>query len=225
MMKFLANHEKTRALLKKWSGTNRLIIARHAFWSPGVPLQSSVQGCLQDVLYQILGRDPRLLPQVCPEEWDAMEPDTPWTVSKLWSSLSRAASAFSGNVCLLIDGLDECQPEADLAGFLVHLKKLQTWSKFKVMIFSRPWPQFERAFGGRHPSMTMEVVNRNDIIAYVKERFLAASPLLFEGVDWSNAESREEHHLAQKLVSKMIDKSAGVFLWTSLLVDDLPEGL
>lgn len=46
LMKFIANHDRTRACLKKKWGAQRVVIASYYFWSAGTPMQKSFKGLL-----------------------------------------------------------------------------------------------------------------------------------------------------------------------------------
>jgi hypothetical protein len=69
-MKFLAHHEKTKALLRQWSGSEDLIIASFYFWGAGHESQRSQLGLLKGLLYQIILQCPNLIPSVWSSRWN-----------------------------------------------------------------------------------------------------------------------------------------------------------
>jgi hypothetical protein len=63
MVKFLADHNRTRDLLKQWAGLagadeatsqRKLAVVGYYFWKAGFPMQKSLKGLLQSLLYNIL---------------------------------------------------------------------------------------------------------------------------------------------------------------------------
>jgi hypothetical protein len=53
IMKFIADHPETVRLAAEFASPKRAFIAAHYFWSPGMPMQRSIQGLLQSLLYDI----------------------------------------------------------------------------------------------------------------------------------------------------------------------------
>ncbi|KAK0736774.1 hypothetical protein B0T21DRAFT_367469 [Apiosordaria backusii] len=54
LMKFVADNERTKHLLGKWSGDQPLIITAYYFTIYGTPIQRSLEGLLRSLLYKIL---------------------------------------------------------------------------------------------------------------------------------------------------------------------------
>ncbi|CAK7213767.1 hypothetical protein SEUCBS140593_001956 [Sporothrix eucalyptigena] len=66
---------RTRAALEKWAGTGKtLVIAAHYFWNPGKPMQKTLKGLLQTLLYDILRSCPGLAASIFPKQFGAIRP-------------------------------------------------------------------------------------------------------------------------------------------------------
>jgi hypothetical protein len=81
-MKFLGNHHKTLAALRKWAGSCQLVIAEHFFYYAGSHMQKSHQGLLQSILSQVLpaasSQNPASI--ICEERWSGGDGE----ISVLW---------------------------------------------------------------------------------------------------------------------------------------------
>jgi len=54
LMKFITNHENTRIMLQKWSGSKQHVVASFFFWRAGTSMQRSYTGLLRTLLSEIL---------------------------------------------------------------------------------------------------------------------------------------------------------------------------
>ncbi|KAL9035235.1 MAG: hypothetical protein Q9214_006679, partial [Letrouitia sp. 1 TL-2023] len=131
LMKLISNDSKTQELLRQWSGSKKLVLAKHFFWKPGEEKQKSQDGLLRSLLYDILKQCSELIPAVL-EVLPHRSFDT-WYRHELldaFESLSRTAP-MSVRLFLIIDGLDEYQsPKGHHLEELievVHTLSKQTW--------------------------------------------------------------------------------------------------
>ena len=213
LMKLISDDPKTQELLRQWSGSRELIIAKHFFWKPGEELQKSQDGLLRSILYDVLKQCPELIPAVL-EALPHRSFETWYTHELLdaFASLSRTAPT-SFRLCLIIDGLDEYESSKGC-----HLEQLievvstlskQTWTK--ICVSSRPWNIFRDAFGfDRNCWLKLEDLTREDIETYVQDKL---------DLSLSKDESRRQ------LVRLIAKKAEGVFFWVYLAVRDLLEGI
>ncbi|KAI0470737.1 hypothetical protein GGR56DRAFT_143317 [Xylariaceae sp. FL0804] len=224
LMKYVITHPKLRELLEKWSATKPLVVASFYFWKAGTAIQRSQEGLLRTLLHQCLSQQPWLVPEVCPRRWALCKifghkatPGKPkWTCRELLESLSdfslHAGSDF--NLALLIDGLDEYDGEHD--DLLGLLRTFQDHSGTKVCVSSRPWNVFQDAFT-RNPNLRLEDLTRDDLDTYVRGRFASSAAF---GEYQVVFRSRADH-----LVQDILDKAQGVFLWVTLVLNAILEGL
>lgn len=122
----------------------------------------------------------------------------------------------SHKIVMLVDGLDEFDTPRmsmnELAETFIAASKLHV----KTLVSSRPLPAFEAAFATL-PKMRLHQLTHGDITTYVHDK-LGAHPRAREL-------SSEDPEGTQALISAIVDSASGVFLWVSLVVQSLIEGL
>jgi hypothetical protein len=201
--------------------TVKIIIAGFFFWNSGASMQMSQQGLIRTLLHDIL-KQCSVLDQVAfPNEWEAYclfedYSDEPWT----WTELVRALKTIikvgseSRKFVFLIDGLDEFSGNhTDLINLI---SSLIDQGNVKVCVASRPWVVFEDAFS-HAPSLMLQDLTYPDIIYYVSTK-------LHDNAGFRALEN-EESVYASRIVDEVAKKSSGVFLWVSLVVHSLMEGI
>ncbi|KAL9118898.1 MAG: hypothetical protein Q9187_004547 [Circinaria calcarea] len=223
LIKFLCTHPRTREYLQQWAGPDMtLIVADWYFWSSGSPMQRSQEGLLQSLLYQILIKCPELIPIVCSTRWgdnsayDAR--NEPWTREELSNAFDAVACQTlpSTRFCLFVDGLDEYD---GLPSDIIRvLTRLANSPSIKLCLSSRPWNEFEGAFGdGRcDGTLSLHRFTRRDIERFVRD-------ILETDESFSNAERNDPRY--KIFVQDVIDKANGVFLWVQLVVTSILKGL
>ena len=226
LMKYLCNHHLLNENLNIWAGTHTLVIAKFFFWDLGKDdLQKSQIGLLRSLLYQILHRYPDLMQHAFPSHncrTDADEGasnDVALSVEGLLSAFQRikgglAASQF--RYCFMIDGLDEYQGKPTDIIRLIEI--LKDSPHVKICLSSRPWNEFENAFGRPGSRrIYMERLTRNDIERYVRDTFER---------DASFRELRaDDDGVCTEIVEEIAESAKGVFLWVRLVVQSLLEGI
>ncbi|KAF7555992.1 hypothetical protein G7Z17_g1710 [Cylindrodendrum hubeiense] len=225
IMKFLTKNPKTRHHLLKWSSKLPLLQASFYFWNAGASqLQKSQTGLLRTLLLQCLQQMPSLCPKMCPRRWAlvklfgtrAMQSAPQWT----WRELLEAFSALTlltshkFNLALFIDGLDEF--DGDHQKLTEFVKLFHQRAGAKILVSSRPENVFLDAFN-TNPSLKMETFTTKDVNTFVKGEF---------------NRTRGYHELMQanpveanRLMDGIVGKARGVFLWVSVVVRALCEGL
>lgn len=116
-----------------------------------------------------------------------------------------------------VDGLDEYEGSHHKRNELNDLMKtLAEFSHVKVCTSSRPWPVFDDAFKSC-PKLLLDDLTRPDVIKYVHDRFYESTAYqVFEKVDSEGASS---------LVHDVVKKAEGIFLWVSLVTEELLQAL
>jgi hypothetical protein len=173
LMKFIADEVATIKALSRWSGSKRLIIASHYFWSAGTEMQKSYQGLLQSLLCEIFRRFPALIEPTCRARWSETVEKIPqnWSLSELHEVLQEVVKTKDVRVklCFFIDGLDEY--DGDHFEVCEILKDLTQSQDIKICVSSRPWNVFEEAFGQSPQSkIYVHELIRGEIQGYAQSR-------------------------------------------------------
>jgi len=224
LMKYIFENPRLQPFLRSYAGDLPLMLAGFFFWNPGSEMQKSYEGLLRTLLYQCLVVRQDLIPAIAPRRWalynllgadgaEAVVPD--WTWRELKESF-EALCSYHGRqfrLAFFIDGLDEFEGAEKSSAILINWIK-DTIARFgiKFCISSRPWNVFSDAFG-KHNSLMMQDLTRNDIDYFVRTEF-----------DKSGAFQELKdvfHDDAKQLISNIIEKAEGVFLWVSLVVKSL----
>ncbi|KAK6515877.1 hypothetical protein TWF281_004468 [Arthrobotrys megalospora] len=228
LMKYLCRHQRTREYLSKWADGAALVTASFFFWAAtNDPLMKSQQGLLRSLMYQVLREIPDLIPQVFPDQWNQVvdgvvsRDEIPEITSlgellRGFQSLSGCLLEVNVKLCLFLDGLDEYYGRpTDIIQLVESLKA----ENIKLCVSSRPWNDFEAAFGVDHATKAyMEEFNKGDIKLYV-------SDTLQSKTQFQELVELEGHTKAMELVRDIVEASQGVFLWVYLVVRELSDGL
>ncbi|KAH6976880.1 hypothetical protein EDB80DRAFT_593930, partial [Ilyonectria destructans] len=224
LMKFLIEDEAIKQHLRLWSSDRPLILSTFYSWNAGSEMQKSQEGLLRTLLSQCLAQMREIIPKVCPRRWalfkifgsQAFEVAPDWTWYELLESFS-ALCLLAGdefNLAVFIDGLDEFEGEHDkLVGFV---KLLHSHPGTKICVSSRPWNVLLDAFS-YSPSLQIEDLTAGDIEKFVKSEF-QRTPGFRELRDALPSD-------ASQLIDGIISKAQGVFLWVSVVVQTLRDGL
>ncbi|RAQ99086.1 nacht and wd domain-containing protein [Stemphylium lycopersici] len=108
----------------------------------------------------------------------------------------------------VIDALDEC---ADSLKLFPLLSRIESNYPVQIVITSRPWPDFERQFSRLGGRMRTDSISPEDTTHDIRLFFEENMDRLPMGNE------RERLHLVEKLV----EKSAGCFLWARLVLQEL----
>lgn len=222
LMKFIAEHPKTRQALLQWASDQHLITASFYFWHAGTVFQKSQEGLLKSLLYEIFSQCPEIISDVLPERWKLCKPsnqvDGHWSHAELIEAFAKLSNQpiLLKRACFFIDGLDEY--DGDHKELIRLLRSFSRPNNIKICASSRPWNVFKRAFGtGSHTMLRLEDLTRNDITLYVRETL--------EQNDLFNQLRKRENAHCVDLVNEVVSKAQGVFLWVFLVVRSLLTGL
>ena len=221
LIKYLYQDERTFNHLRFWAQGTQLVTAAFFFWNSGSSTEMSQLGLLGSLLFQILSSKPALLPQLFRERWEAYrlfrDQGEPLILLELQNALQRLQEEDSQSptkFCLFVDGLDEFA--GDPVELLALLKKLAAANNVKICVSSRPWVIFQDALG-HAPGLLLQDLTSWDISHYVHSSF-------HRNHGFSDLEQREPVYASQ-LISTIVEKAAGVFLWVHLVVASLLAGL
>ncbi|KAL3428753.1 hypothetical protein BDV09DRAFT_201272 [Aspergillus tetrazonus] len=217
LMKYICNHSKTMDALSIWAGSKTLVTAKFFFWNAGTPMQKSLQGLLQSLLYEVLQNLPSLISTVCAERWKAVIPIRPWDIDELSETLHGILRLTQHKACfsVFIDGLDEY--EGDIHEFLRVLNGFMKYPSIKFCLASRPWNIFEDNYGrDQNRKLYLQDLTKEDISNYTSSNLKKhMATLRFCSADLD----------LNPLVKEILIKAQGVFLWVSLVVRSLCVGL
>lgn len=222
LMRFLVDHATTHRLLTEWAdprgcqSRTSIVVAKHYFWRHGTLVQRSQEGLMRSILLQVLLQRPGLIKEVCRERWAAPYADSfyPWTRAQLKLALTSLAH-IDTKVCLFIDGLDEYG--GDHRELVKILCQLSESPNIKVCVSSRPWVDFDNAFGDSPWTICLQDLTKQDILEYVTDELEQEEA--FRKL-WSNS-----HEAALEIIQRITEKSEGIFLWVYLVVRSLIRGL
>lgn len=230
MRYILENQWKLCNSLDTWTQSRPLMIPNFFFWSTGTAMQKSQNGLFRSLLHQIFSQDPNLVQEVLPDLVRSTLSFTRHQLSQLkqcgsWRvwSLNELKQTFCNLImqnkiptcyCFLIDGLDEYDGDnLELSSFF---KGFSTCSNVKICLSSRPLLAFEHHFD-RFPKLRLQDLTVEDITRFIRDK-LEEHPKFY-------ALTQQEPLESSSLISEIVQTSCGVFLWVSLVVKSLSEGL
>lgn len=212
LMKYICDSEETQDALRTWAGTRELLIAEHFFWISGTELQSSLEGLLRSLLFQILRNWSELIPSICSKrvQGDEFAMKEPWSMPELTNCLMVSLDKVppEAKICLFVDGLDEYK--GDHHEVIKLLERLASPEHVKLCVSSRVWNVFQKVYGPNVRQLRVENLTRDDIRRYVEGRLLGdehLGPILAPETDTGNS-----------ITEKLLDNAQGVFLWIRYVV-------
>ncbi|KLP22300.1 small s protein [Fusarium fujikuroi] len=213
LMKFLATHPFTSQLLQ--AQHSNIQILTHYFWKPGQPLQKNIEGMTRSLLHQVLQKDRLLAQRLWAEQPNVQDKRDrgDWDMNELKKALCWAINSSGNTFCIFLDGLDEAKEFEDLpwgdnqnTQIIYDLLGL---SNIKFCASSREENPFCRFFAGQ-PCLRTHQLNRNDIYHFARNR------LEVSGLSYNDR---------SRLLSTVVRKANGVFLWVVLAVKSLNQAI
>ncbi|KAI0153080.1 hypothetical protein GGR57DRAFT_155231 [Xylariaceae sp. FL1272] len=223
LMKFISEHEQTRMLLEQWAADKKLVKASFYFFYNGSEDQKSEYGLVRSLLSSILGQRRDLIPVAFEYRFQGalegrLQKDP--TLAELKRALRDLFEYDHGyRFFISIDGLDEFDPEisrTSVASLIGLTRLLSNFQNVKVLISSRPLPEFEHGYEGQ-PCLRIHDLTHDDIHRYTEERLMSHRSMQ----RFAKREPASTHDLLQAIVQA----SLGVFLWVRLVCDSLVYGL
>lgn len=226
LMKYLSQDPRTKQLLGSPSiidtSDSELVCAEFFFWNSGTPMQMSREALLRTLLHESLKNCEEQFAIIFPDLWEAYNllranPPDDWMWSELVEAFRRLLKTPGKRFFFLIDGLDEfSNNNSDLVELADFLKSIAQLDNVKICVSSRPWVVFEDAFKST-PSLKIEELTFKDIKSYVEDRFS-------QNPGYKNLTIDEPAYISV-LAQNITDKSNGVFLWVTLVVNSLLFGI
>lgn len=219
LMKYIDQDHRTKKYLEEWASPLPLVVASFYFWNPGTSMQKSQLGLLQSLLYEVLVQKPSLIPKVFPIRWQSIAAhgnvEFGWTTSELSNAFKLLSETeFKTKFCFIIDGLDEF--DDDHQNLVDMLFRITRTSNIKILASSRPWLVFQDALENV-PKLVLQDLTHDDINVFAHDS-------LYNHPRFEKLLSLEPSR-APKLVTEIVDKASGVFLWVFLVVRSLMDGL
>lgn len=118
-------------------------------------------------------------------------------------------------ICIFIDGLDEFEGREDTV--IEMMEALADQTHVKVCLSSRPLVAFEEAFSGK-PSLRLQDLTFDSIKDYAKVKL---SKPIQKYVSLNETERNQADHL----LTRIVERADGVFLWAIIAVRDVLDGL
>lgn len=211
-MNFIAEHDKLLQGLRPWCKDRKLLLLKFFFWRAGTPQQKSLIGLLRAILYQILSAEPTLTSLICK---DGFHTGPAWTEKRLIKALEIVLDNTKHvRYCLIVDGLDEFEGAVDRQRSLVKfIYDFTRHDNAKAIVSSRPEPVLFQSFS-TYPNLCLQALNWRDIETCVRTRILEES--------WVQ---EFEPTAVSELIKDVTYKADGVFLWASIAVQDLLQGI
>ncbi|KAF2794964.1 hypothetical protein K505DRAFT_407227 [Melanomma pulvis-pyrius CBS 109.77] len=227
LMKHMFRNSRLFPSLEAWSGASPGINAAFFFWNSGIDLQVSSAGLLrsllyeslQDMIYGPLEQDPGIIQWLFADRWNQFTSYGGGMHDFAFPDLRRGFELMISDVTkkffFLIDGLDELggYPEAVVDLLLSATKR----DNVKICTSSRPMPGFQNAFEKR-PSLMLDLMMSEDVRTYVSHVVHTQEQLV------KICSYETDDSLKHNLISDIVEKSSGVFLWATLSTDFLVQG-
>lgn len=210
LMKFLIQHQQTQSGLESWN-PNTLILS-HFLWTAGQPMGKKIKGIFCSILYQLLCGDSKLsdsmilhFPRIRSKNFHS-----DWSDEELETVVFYAFGVLSRAICIFLDGLDEICPTDGLFRLLEVVDKFRVLPRLKICVSSRLEPLLQRHLGN-FPKLRLQDLTRRDIWRYSAE-FL-------------RPHFRTSDKEFSDFIQEVCRKADGVFLWVSLALKSLRNGL
>jgi hypothetical protein len=228
LIRFITTHPKTGEYLDAWSPNGSTDTATFFFWKSGMSEQRSVVGLLRSLLWEVLSNRPELITHVFPEDWKRLyileEHGLPlsldtWSIPRLQNAFRNLVSLANEHLkfCFFIDGLDELEgDQSDHALITAFLQSFSPSLFVKFCVSSRPWPVFSHLLE-KCPALRLQDLTKADIVLYVQGTLKTDEEML--------QLLETEKLLATQLIMDIVHKADGVFLWVTLVVKSLLNGL
>jgi hypothetical protein len=237
-MKYILARTQTREYLNLWKSDSTVI--SHYFWRPGTTMQQSIKGLLCSLLHQLLLGDIEAVQTMLRgnEEIQYKDTDTDWSEEELQKHLEDVVNHYSRPIAIFLDGLDEVLPKDGVQRLLRVVERLKelykSSGKVKICLASRPEPLLTKLLGG-YPKLRLEQLNHPDLVTYAEDQIrvpddysinIQANFVLHHGnITFSQRRLASRYELRDWLVSSLVKKAEGVFLWLCLTTTALKKAL
>jgi len=224
LMKHIINHEKADVLLEQWATSLRcrLIKANFFFYRVGESFESTREGMVQSILYQILSKIPDWIPLVFPSRFSSqtnpLVENSSWTWKnrELFEAMSRLADQVEAEsicICLFLDGLDEHKDFHEQEALMDDLANLLRSKHVKICASSRSRDIFMARLGLSGHRIVLERHTRSDLRRFIANELNKSGNFR----KWQILDSVG----CRNFVEEVEEKADGVFLWVYLAMKQL----
>ena len=255
MMKYIYQDPRLKQYLRLWAKATPSTCIGFFIWDRGKSMMhKSREGMVRSLLHQILAQHEYLIPVVFPEKWkrfytkrtagnaeDLTEREEPltWDWTELLAALTRVTSeqllkeqGFPMRLCVFVDGMDEYRTSEDPSlsqNELISRKKkgyteiaelfrqLARSKVIKICLSSRDLVEFRDVFDVASHNLKLEYLTSDDIKSYTTQ-------VLGKDLRW-RALASESPIVGVQLITDIVHKALGVFLWVVLVTHLLLGGL
>lgn len=182
-------------------------------------MQKNLKGLLCCLLHQALSHEPTVLDKVLTQisSYQSKDYDADWSPRDLESLFLDTLISYPFPICIFIDGLDEICSD-DVLALLKLIDDARSLPSVKVCVASQPEALFWRRFGN-HQQMCLQDLTKKGMWAYARS---VLSPGRREN---SGDEASSGPDLPSYMLSNMVSKAEGVFLWLHLATRSFLRGL
>ena len=225
LMKFLHDHHQTSEILNQWRQGVHHTSAWFFFNERGSYIEKSFEGLLLSIIREIISTNERLAELVLEVYLERVKHSSnqsqTWHSQDLECALSAIVSQREQNLELLLflDALDEYSgPPEMMVDFVQSLVQPvpDARTEVKVLISSRPWDAFVANFD-QQPGFKMHEQTKSDMRIFVLDKLGTTQTMAPTS---SPAESLS-NRAARDIVSTVVYRAEGVFLWVKLVIDSL----
>ncbi|UKZ65944.1 uncharacterized protein TrAtP1_007132 [Trichoderma atroviride] len=220
IMKLILQQQSVRDSLSQSLGSMRLVLVKYYAWLAGTTLQKSIDGLKRTILFQALKQYPELAPVLAPRRWafchvlrsiSGLPAWDSWEIEESFDALLSSCGK-SIKLALFIDGLDEFKmPPLEIVEF-IQCMMARCPKGLKLCAASRPWPEFHDRFN-EGPMLEMHLLTREDMEIFVHENLKTNKGLV--------ERKQLEPEASSQLLTDIVERANGVFLWVSIVVQHL----
>ncbi|KAL5591177.1 hypothetical protein FOVSG1_010066 [Fusarium oxysporum f. sp. vasinfectum] len=222
LMKYICENDRTLQLLNDWAGAKRLVLAKFFFWRYGTEVQKSWNGLIRYLLLSIVSECPHLIESIFPKQWKSVRGSKPChfsavDIDRTFTDLMKRKDVFEKHKFeFVIDGLDEFVGRDDeLVASLFSW--VNSWpTDIKICVSSRELPIFQQRFS-ECPKFRIHELTEPDMRIMVKTT-MERNP------DF-NVMLGSERLVHEDLIDSLVIRAEGVFLWLTLALKTLEQGL
>ncbi|KAF4462071.1 P-loop containing nucleoside triphosphate hydrolase [Fusarium albosuccineum] len=222
LMKYICESNRTFQLLNDWAGTKRLVFAKFFFWRYGTEVQKSWDGLLRSLLFSVVSECPHLIESTFPKQWQSIKDSKPCHLSATdiqhsFTNLMKRNDVFDEHkFAFLIDGLDEFVGRDDKM-ITSLFSWIDSWpTDIKICVSSRELPIFQQRFQ-ECPKLRVHELTEPDMKILVDDS-LQKNPDVKAMAESARLE-------ISRLGDILVEQAEGVFLWLSLALKTLEEGI
>ena len=202
LMKFLYQHERTKKVLSQWRPAQEPILLSFFIWVAGKPWQRSSKGLLSSLIYDLLQNDPLLLDHLFNNLIFKNTNVAQWSPSFMFKVLHDLVQRSHRPIFIFLDGLDEFDPDEGPSIIIEHVKSLERVLNLKLVVSSRPEPEFNMAFRAKL-RIDLQRLTSDCIRKYAVDQLNAASS--------DDMYGPLQPGQLDRLVSTITEKANGVF--------------